>query len=242
MDILFDIVIPVGPNDKNVIVNMVNTTKQNVIGYRNIYLVSYDPNIIIEGCIVIDENIFPFNKEIISTYIGKNERIGWYLQQLIKLYASLVIKDILSNYLVIDSDTYFLRPVTFFSNRKPLYNYGTEYHLPYFDHMTKLHPTLTKQTQYSGICHHMMFQRKIIEQLFELVQTYHNTEFYKAFLQCINKKDILGSGASEYEIYFNFLHIYQKDNFIIRKFNWENTSQIVMKKNIDYISCHWYMR
>ena len=240
MDILFDIVIPVGPNDRTVIHNMVEHTKKNVIGYRNIYLVSYDVSILIENCITVDENIFPFNKQLIGNIIGHNDRVGWYLQQLIKLYASFVIIDILDNYLVIDSDTYFLRPSSFFLNKLPLYNPGSEYHLPYFNQMNKLHPSLSKKSSKSGISHHMMFQKKILIELFKLVESYHNTDFWKAFLSSIDTRDILGSGASEYEIYFNYLHIYHRESFIVRALEWENTSQI--KDNLDYISCHWYMR
>ena len=242
MDILFDIVIPVGPNDEQVIKKMIINTKKYIIGYRNIYLVAFDPNINFDDCITVNENIFPFNKEIISNYIGDNNRNGWYLQQLIKLYAGFVIDDILNNYLVIDSDTFFLKYTGFFKNKLPLYNVGTEYHLPYFEHMSKLHPSLIKQVNYSGICHHMMFQKNIIQELFNLIETYHNKQFYIVFLKCINKNEILGSGASEYEIYFNYLHIYHKNKFIIRKLKWKNTNTLINNNNYDYLSYHWYMR
>lgn len=242
MNILFDIVIPVGPNDESVLNDMIEHTKKNIIGYRNIYLVSYNPSIIIDDCITINENIFPFNKVTIGNIIGNNDRVGWYLQQLIKLYSGFIINDLLENYLVIDSDTYFMRPTSFFSNQLPLYNPGTEYHVPYFNHMNKLHSTLTKKTRDSGISHHMMFQQKFMKELFTLVEGYHNIQFWKAFLICIDKKDILASGASEYEIYFNFLHIYHKDEFIVRSLKWENVNRLTDRNDIDYISCHWYMR
>jgi hypothetical protein len=88
----FDIVICLGPHDIHIIHEMIIQTKQNVVGYRNIYIVSYDKNIKVDGCITIDENIFPFNKAFISKYIQPNQKIkedrsGWYLQQLLKLYS-----------------------------------------------------------------------------------------------------------------------------------------------------------
>jgi hypothetical protein len=242
MNILFDIVIPVGPNDFNIIKSMVELTKKNVIGYRNIYLISYDPNIIIENCITIDENIFEFNKNLIGEIIGYHDRVGWYLQQLLKLYSGFTIPNILDNYLVIDSDTYFLKPTVFFKDGLPLYNYGTEYHLPYFNHMQKFHPSLSKQKEYSGICHHMMFQKNILVELFNLIEYYHKMPLWKIFLKCINQQDILGSGASEYEIYFNYLHIFHKNKFIIRPLRWMNASILDTNIDVDYISCHWYMR
>lgn len=243
MDILFDIVIPVGPNDFTVVQEMVNYTKKNIIAFRNIFLVSSNPSISIINCITIDENIFPFNKQYISSIIGDNKRSGWYLQQLIKLYAGSIIDNILNNYLVIDCDTFFLKPTMFFYDKLPLYNYGTEYHLPYFDQMIKLYPSFTKQTNNSGICHHMMFQQDILLSLFSLIEKYHNKVFYQVFLLSINPKDILNSGASEYEIYFNYLYIYHKNKFILRELKWKNSSNIIDNdNNLDYISCHWYMR
>ena len=240
MDILFDIIIPVGPNDINKINNIIQYTKKNIIGYRNIYIISKN-NINISDCIFINENIFPFTINVISIFFGKNKRNGWYFQQLIKLYAGFIIENILNNYLVIDADTYFLKPTIFFKNKLPLYNIGTEYHLPYFDHMNKLYPQLCKTTNYSGICHHMMFQKHILVELFSLVESYHNRSFWESFLLCISPEYILGSGASEYEIYFNYLNIYHQNKFLIRELKWTNDSQIIEDNNYDYVSCHWYL-
>lgn len=78
-----------------------------MIGYRNIYLISYDPTILIDGCITINENIFPFSLDTVCKFHGKINRNGWYIQQLFKLYALTTIPDILDTCLVIDSDTFF---------------------------------------------------------------------------------------------------------------------------------------
>jgi FkbM family methyltransferase len=238
---LFDIVIPCGPNDINKLHEMIKHTKKNIVGYRNIYIVSYDKNIYIDGCITIDEKIYPFNINTIEKHLGKNERNGWYLQQLLKLYAGFTIKDILNNYLVIDTDTFFMKPTIFFENETPLYNFGTEYHIPYFQHMIKLHPTLIKQNEKSGICHHMIFQKDIILELFKLTENYHKKYFYKVFLECVDPMQILGSGCSEYEIYFNYIQIYYKNKYKIRKLNWCNSKYLIENQNYDYISCHWYL-
>jgi len=243
MDTSFDIVIPLGPNDIDIIGLMIIYTKKNIIGYRNIYIVTCDMSIEpIDDVIIIDENDFPFNKKSISDIIDNNTRAGWYLQQLIKLYAGFIIRDILDNYLVIDSDTFFMNPTVFFENNLPLYNFGTEYHIPYFDHMSNLHPMLCKQNIYSGITNHMMFQKNIICELFKLVEEYHNQLFWIVFLLCMNYDDINGAGASEYEIYFNYLHIFHKDKFIMRELKWQYSSELIFNDEISYISAHWYMR
>jgi hypothetical protein len=240
-DTIFDIVIPFGPNDVDKLKKMVEYTKKNVIGYRNIYIVSYDKNVNID-CTVIDENIFPFNINTIDEYLVKRRRNGWYLQQLLKLYSGFVIEGILDNYLVIDCDTFFLKPTTFFENGVPLYNFGTEYHVLYFEHMEKMHPTLIKQNEMSGICHHLLFQKKVVAEMFELIENYHNKEFYKVFLESIDFNNIANSGASEYELYFNYMQIYHKNEFKIRELKWMNSGYLIENQDYDYISCHWHMQ
>ena len=241
---MFDIVIPVGPSDIDIIKNQLEYTKKNIIGYRNIYLISYVKSLEVEDCITIAEDSFPFSNETVAKFHGKNTRNGWYLQQLLKLYAGLIIPNILDRYLVIDSDTFFLKPTQFIKDNKCLYNFGTEYHLEYFDHMKKLDKNLTKQYMTkSGICHHMMFETKYIKLLFDKIESNHNDKFYNIFLKNVN--NINGSGASEYEIYFNFMLKYYNNEIIIRPLQWKNTKSLNNDKdnnNYDYISYHHYMR
>lgn len=237
---LFDVVIMVGPDDKSILKKQIGYTKKNIIGYRNIYLVFSGSIIDIEDCISISEKSFPFTMETVEKYHGKLERNGWYLQQLLKLYSGKIIKGILNKYLVIDCDTFFLKPTSFFENDKCLYNYGFEYHKPYFEHMRKLEKTLVKvDKNKSGICHHMMFEKEYLNELISIVEKNHNDHFYNIFLKFVIDKD--KSGASEYEIYFNFMLKKYPDKIKLRKLKWENTENME-NKNLDYISYHWYLR
>jgi len=238
---MFDIVICLGAKDKDIINEQIKYTKKNVIGYRNIYIISYDPHLNIEGCITINENIFPFSMKTVNNFHGVPNRNGWYLQQLFKLYSGLIIPDILDKYLVIDSDTFFIKPVKFIENDKCLYNYGFEYNFPYFSHMKCLDSNFTKVFQdKSGICHHMIFETKYIKELFKIVETNHNDLFYNVFLKSVNLN--YTSGASEYEIYFNYIFKYHTDSVKIRKLKWINTDILDTNSDNDYISYHWWMR
>jgi hypothetical protein len=241
----FDIVIPLGPNDKNKINLMIEYTKKNIFGYRNIYIISYNKNLKIDDCITVDENSFPFNMNTIIKYLGKNDRNGWYFQQLLKLYASFSIKGILDNYLILDSDTFFFKPTYFFENNKALYNFGRgEFHHPYFNHMRKLHPSLHRyDISKTGICHHMIFQKSLVTELFTMVEQFHKKQFYIVFLESVDQNDILGSGCSEYEIYFNYLQIYHKNKITIRELKWTNSRYVdeIQPEDYDYISYHWYL-
>ena len=243
---IFDIVIPLGPNDKLIIDKQLEYTKKNIIGYRRIFIISCDDTLQFDGCTTISERIFPFSMETVSKFHGKISRNGWYLQQLLKLYAGLVIPDILEQYLVVDSDTFFIKPTYFYKDGKPLYNYSSENHKPYFTHMNLLHSDLNKiDNNKSGICHHMIFENKYIKELFDMVESYHfNTNpFYDIFLNCVTEyKD---SGASEYEMYFNFMLSKHPNDIIIRYLpnkSIYNLINLESHKKVDYVSCHWYSR
>lgn len=247
----FDIVIPLGPNEVSRIHNQIEFTKKNVIGYRNIYIVTCNSNIVLNDCIMIDENIFPFKdfiKEHFAKHNGKNNRNGWYFQQLIKLYAVFYIPDILENYLVLDADVFFLKPTNFIENNIPIYSTGNEHHIPYFDHMKLLHTSFQKVHSESGICHHMMFNKKYIQEIFDIVENEHKKPFWQAFILCANehtkhRETYIDSGASEYELYFNYMVKNHNDQIKIRKLNWRNaprTSKPEENLCYDYIAiCEW---
>ena len=268
---MFDIIIPVGPSDVSIITEQLLFTKKNVIGFRRIYLVCYDViniqnNLSLlqkddESIVLIDERIFPFHLQEIALYLGRNSRNGWYLQQLLKLYSGIVIASILDHYLVIDSDTFFLKPTTFvnYSNSSCLYNVGTEYHKPYFDHMKRLHYSFERYLPFSGICHHMMFETRLLVIMFDMVELFHMSKdgistcdvkkpFWQLYLEMIDKKEILFSGASEYEIYLNFLMGINRHKIHIRHLLWKNInhsphdSKEDLDLDLDYVSCHFYDR
>lgn len=247
MNQLFDIVTCLGPNDVDVIHKSITYTKRNVIGYRNIYIISYDPTLKIDGAIIIDENIFPFNKQMLETMYGKRPRIGWYLQQLLKLYAGNIIPGILDKYLVLDSDVFFLKPHRFLTDdNKPIFATGYEYHMPYFVHMNKLHNTLRKTHPRSGICHHSMFITKYINQMMQLVEANfdNKSSFWLLCMQAIDPNEFDMSGFSEYEMYFTFMNLYYPDDFVVRDLKWKNTSHITQHDLYlyDFLGINYYDR
>jgi len=244
----FDVVVPVGPNDVSFIQKHVQYIQQNVMGFRNIYVISYDDTTRVPGCIMISESIFPFSKTDVSfpeVYIGEKlcNRNGWYLQQLLKMYSPFVIPGILENILVIDADTVFLRPTHFIQNNKFLYGFSKENHMPYFEHAAKLHPSFTKtDPEKSGIVHYMGFQRKYLKKIMDMVEEYHKKPFWRAFLD--NVDIIEGSSASEYELYFHFMMRMFPEKIELR----ELTGKTVMLPDVipiqtcDVVSCHSYAR
>jgi hypothetical protein len=242
--IMFDIVFPLGPNDIDVFLLNLELNKKHVIGYRNIYVVTRQ-EIPIPDCEIVSESEFPFTITDIVKTLCNPDRAGWYFQQLIKIYAGAVIPDILPQYLVIDADTSFLKPTTFVDDTgRSFLAYGTEMHRPYFEHMQRLHPSFTKIHAGSGIVHHMLFDSFILNEIKSLVENYHGAvkPFWKIFIE--NVTDRHGSGASEYEIYFNFaVNKYMDKLIVIRSLKWKNArSPREIEPELDFVSCHHYAR
>ncbi|MCI5052568.1 MAG: hypothetical protein MRY21_05470 [Simkaniaceae bacterium] len=207
----------------------------------------------------IPENSYPFSFKDVAFEIfqnahetraylaDKNNRTGWIYQQLLKLYAQKVKPDLSENTLMLDSDTIFLNPVAFQrEDGSPCFNIGAEYHPPYFAHMDRFLPGLKRVHGESGITHHMLFQRPVLEDLFELVESYHKLPFWKAFIRCIDRKEIYGAGCSEFEIYFNFIKL-RSQNWATRLLRWTNVSKftllkIAQRRGYHYLSLHAHMR
>ena len=92
------------------------------------------------------------------------------------MYVFEVRKDISDSVLLLDSDTIFINKTDFIAETGGagtigFFNVGKEFYAPYFEHMERLIPGLTRQVhEYSGITHHMVFQRDIVEYLFDEVE------------------------------------------------------------------------
>lgn len=248
---LFDVVIPVGPHDVEMFTKVqLPCTRKNIVGYRNIYVICPDAlvDLLQSHCgnvTIVPESIFPFSIETVAQYHGKSGQNGWYLQQLLKLYAATVVPNMLERYLVIDADTCFFKPTAFYDAQtdRYMFNWGSEEHFPYFFHMSRLNPQFRKMSYKSGICHHMIFHKHFVEEMFGLVMPKHPeaTNFYQVFLQCVDQKYFTGAGASEYELYFNFMLLVHPKRMILRKLKYSEQSLADKRSSHDdYASFHWY--
>ncbi len=226
----YDILISHGPSDDDILPYTVSQIRKYVKDFRNIYIVSHDAEIdlfdeeVFKGTKVINEKTFPFSIKDVDKFIQTPKRNAWYFQQLLKLYASLVIEEMLDDYVVVDADTLFLKEISFKSSGRYMFNMGDEYHVPYFEHMKRMHPSFEKMVKLSGISHHMIFNRMIVSEMMMLVERHHNfTPFWEVFLREVVPEQRHGSGASEYEMYFNYMLKNHKDKVIPRKIKFENT-------------------
>lgn len=215
-----DVVIPSIEKDLETLNLCIAGIKANCKNVRRVIVVSAKR--LTKNAEWFNELNYPFTKQQVAFYLCQKNKmkaykflsekpnwLGWYFQQLLKLYAPLVIPGISSNVLILDSDTIFLNPVEFLNKQKAGMYYPWDYtHLfdSYFVHARKLVPDFSRPfPQYSGISHHMLFQKCVILDLFKTVSDYHGVPFWKAFCLCADSNNLCMPGAAEYEIYFNFL-------------------------------------
>lgn len=250
-----DVIIPAAEKDKASLSRCIKSIRMFGYDIRRIIVISKDRYT--NEAEWIPESAFPFSKNDIAQELlnlgspDKNrqakliKRAGWYLQQLLKFYSVFVIPKISDNVLVLDCDTAFLRPTEFMSPEGfPIFHPGHEHHIPYFNHAKNMFGNFNKiYPQFSGIAHHMLFQRDVIQMMFQIIEQRHNKPFWKAFMSCIDAEDAHFSGASEYELYFNFF-IGRSNQYIIQELLWENgfIENLEMRKRqgYSYISCHVY--
>ncbi len=249
-----DVVIPCCRKDADLTLEpCIEGIKKYCANVRRIIVVS--PSRFTENAEWFDEAGFPFAKDDMIKLVNKKnkkkpteQKVGWYYQQLLKLYAPLVIPEISSNVLILDADTIFLHDVRFLNtNHGGNYATGTEYVRDYFDHAVKLLPGFKKVfPNHSGICHHMLFQRSIVQDLFALVEKTHGCSFFEAFCKFIPNLHPYQYHASEYELYFNFA--FAKTNQVtLRPLKWLNSPYLddierYRREGYAYVSCHAWLR
>ncbi len=251
---MIDVVIPAHKKDLATLEYAIDGIRKNIADVRRIIVVSKEKYT--DKAEWFDEALYPFSYSEISDLVG-GENVGWNLQQLLKLYAVLVIPDISENVLVVDADTVFYRKVKFFEEGLPLYNLGKDKNLDRdnfyqntLDHIKKILPEITEKfpqkfENISGICHHMLFQKHIIEDLFSKVEanSNNNDPFYKIFLKTAKSS----FGVAEYNLYFYFLISCHPNEYKIRILRYKNTSKFHpllerLRRKYHYCSYHSYMR
>lgn len=258
-----DVVIPCHPKDALHLDKTIDSIRKYVEDIRRIIIIS--PEKFSDNAEWIDEKTFPFDKEKLALEICKSQeqalrllnmpgsRIAWIYQQFLKLFAAYHIPNISSNILIVDSDVIFLRPVSFIQeNGAGLYAVRSSFRAESFflRHISQLLPWLQRIfPEHSGITHHMLFQKPVLDDLFGMIYAHHNMEPWIAIARSIKITNQVNPNPtmSEYEIYFNF--VFSRTNQVkIRKLKWqdiENTSssheQILNNlrgKDLDFIALH----
>jgi hypothetical protein len=125
---------------------------------------------------------------------------GWVLQQLIKFNAAFHVST--DNYMVLDSDTVFLRPQTFFRRGKSVLRYSDQYELLYNRSLELVfgHP---RRFPVSFVTHHMLFNTALVKELLQLIERRFGCSWWEAILKELDKGHPIS--FSEYELYGHFV-------------------------------------
>jgi hypothetical protein len=253
-----DVVIACHDKDKKTLDLCIEGIKENCKNIGRVIIISAKP--LTDKAEWFNETAFPFTKKEVALVIARGDKKeaqkfsrhkgrgpGWYFQQLLKLYAPFVIPDISSNVLVIDADTIFMNPTEFLNESGGgLFCVSSEQPQErYLKHAKRLVPSYKRiYPEYYSVCHHMLFQKAILKDLFHTVEKYHDTSFWKAFCSCV---DFEGEqGASEYEIYYNYA-LRHTDQVQIRGLKWTNSAHLdekdlFKKAGYHFVAFHTYMR
>ncbi len=211
---------------------------------KTIYVVSKDrPEE--EDIVWIPESAYPFRKEDVAQIITGNTRIGWYYQQLLKMYLYKVLPTESDYVLILDSDVMIKDPISFFEEGKVLLSISTEETPAYYSHMERVLPGLQKQTEFSGIVHHMMTKRKHMSEILDRIEKEHEGPAWKTLLRLVDPEDHTRSGMSEYEIYFNYCLQYHSDEYAIRLLKFANCTsfrELEQKKDAALVALHAWSR
>jgi Family of unknown function (DUF6492) len=253
-----DVVIAAHPKDTETLDACIDGIRENCKKVKRVIVISADR--LTDKAEWFDEKKFPFSMDDVALSVGKGDRTtsdeffrnhnrgpGWYLQQLLKFYSPFIIPGISSNVLVVDADAIFMNRVEFLndSNGGLLCISHLEPKERYLKHAERFLPGYKRiYPEIYSVCHHMLFQRAILEDLMRTVEQYHGTAFWHAFCHCVDLNE--KSGASEYEIYYNF-SLTHTDQVGLRELKWKNSSKLnsvekYKKEGYHFVAFHTYMR
>jgi hypothetical protein len=255
-----DVVIPCIRKDLEILDLCIAGIRANGSSIRRIIVVS--PERLTDQAEWFDEALFPFTKYDIAFHLMKKNKqatkhiwdtcpgqAGWCYQQLLKLYAPFIIPNLSSNVLILDADTIFLNQVCFLNEQGGgLFAPGFSNYYVYYEHadrcLTGVHKVFP---EFSGIAHHMLFQKPILEDLFSRIEQQHQKPLWQAFCLAADERLVPnGPFASEFELYFNFVFA-NTDQVNIRLLKWTDIASIdnlasLKKQGYHYVSNHSYMR
>ena len=237
----FDVVSTIHIKDKNRYEKYLKYNKKYIQNVDNFYYISYK-NFNLSESNYISEDIYPFSKQDIINYLKDyipKDRFGWYYQQLLKLYIFKVRNFSYDYVLIFDSDILLLTRLYLFQNNTPLLfkrNTGDKkIHEPYLKTLQWILPNLDYDRSDSGICHLMLFNKKILNDLFNKIETIHQRPLWVVCLDSVinyvKQYSYNISILSEYELYYNYIKNMNKYIFI-KDFEYIDNSY----NNFDFVS------
>lgn len=174
----YDVIIPIKYDDLGNIRTLIENVRRNINEVRDIVILTKVSKVqkdvvselrekkvhLIEEDTLLPGITFDRVRSILEKNKGDVSSAGWFLQQFIKLGYSRVCHD--AYYLVWDADTIPVRKISFFTEKgSPVLDVKREYHWQYFETISLLFQDLKKQTIFSYISEHMLFNTSVTKEM-----------------------------------------------------------------------------
>lgn len=245
-----DFIIPSHPKDFPSLQFTVDGIKK-ISCLRKIFVISKS-NPHIDGVIHIPESNFDkfvVKKQIKDIWDEKNKSLShrskWIYQQFLKLLSFKVIEELSDSFVIVDSDTIFLKDVDFDLNSF-YYCKAEEYHIPYLNPIKKL-LDVESTIGFSCISHHMIFNKQKLSMMIDEIEKRFNKKFVDIVLDIIDYNE--GSCFSEWDLYSNYMILNHPEMSFQRQLKWQNipflpsnVDLLNLQEYFDFVSCHAYYR
>lgn len=171
-------------------------------------------------------------------------RPNWAYQMLLKFFNNVTINN---NYLVIEADSFIIKPLEFFEDNKIIFYLGRDQnHKPYYDFNRRV-LGIGREYNYSFIAEFMMYDKLLLQDM--LLKS--KCRDVQDFLELIYEYTSVDCYMADYEFYGNFVYIHHSNRFTTKKSNnyfsgreivyWsEREIEDAIKNNSDkdVVSCH----
>ena len=163
--------------------------------------ISHSDDLVVPESSLASQFLEPLEARLNS--VGKINRLGWYLQQFLKL-AALRESSHLERILLWDADTVPVRRLRFFTKTGSLVFYPSrgEYHLPYFRAIDSL-LGLDRLVGFSFVSQCFPITGSAVSQFWERIESRSEGSFWETLLAGVQWEE--DSGFSEYEALGTFL-------------------------------------
>ncbi|WP_274363187.1 DUF6492 family protein [Paenibacillus thermotolerans] len=212
-----DVLIPVIDKDVRTLPYVIDSVRTYVMHpIRDIVIVAPESELIRAVCIqknckfVLEDTVLPITKQHINYRSGNLERSGWLYQQLLKLSGDTICE---RDFLVVDADTVFIRPLHFRIGDKYVF-YWKHFSVPeYFLTYEKLLGQEKSAPRFL-VTHSMFFEKSQLERLKLTIEARNGKPWYRAIIESINTED--PRAFSEYETYANFVYGQNPSKYILK--------------------------
>jgi hypothetical protein len=219
-----DVVIPTAEKDIDVLPYAIDGVRRNIAHpISQIFVVSplserIKAVCVEKQCIFVDErSVVNIDPDSINLVAGGVDRSKWYYQQLLKWSGDRFVGE--DRYLVVDSDTVFIRPQTFERSGRLIMNFSDEYHKPYFDLYNRILAESIR-CPVSFTSHQMLFEKNKLQELRCRIESINECPWPEAILKNLDLNEI--SGASDYETYGQYVFLHYRKNYSLEY--WFNLS------------------